>query len=381
MSHKSRVLPLLEALIARRSVTPEDAGCCTILAERLTSLGFNLEWLSHRGVTNLWATRGEGHPLLVLAGHTDVVPPGPVTRWSSDPFRPEVRSGMLYGRGAADMKSGLAAMVCAVERLVTDSGNLHGTLAILVTSDEEGVALHGTRHVVDVLRQRGVRPAYAIVGEATAEERLGDRFIVGRRGSLGCDLKVLGKQGHVAYPLKADNPIHRLAPLLTELVRTEWDQGNEYFPPTTLQISNIHAGTGVNNVIPGEADAVFNFRYGTACTAKGLRERVTEIFNHHLPRFEARWWHSGEPFLTRPGTLTSAAKAAISDVTGIDDPQQFTGGGTSDARFLAPLGAEVIEIGPVSESIHKIDEHVRVDDLDPLSDIYYGILHRLLCAQ
>lgn len=373
----SSVLPLLQALIARRSLTPDDAGCCALIGERLQTLGFRLEWLNCQGVTNLWATRGEGAPLLVLAGHTDVVPTGPLSQWHSDPFQPTLRDGRLYGRGAADMKSGLAAMVCAVERLIGAGTPLHGTLAFLITSDEEGAAQHGTRHVVEVLRSRGVRPDYAVVGEATADQTLGDRITIGRRGSLGCDLRVVGRQGHVAYPHKADNPIHRLLPALTELVTTEWDRGNASFPPTSLQVSNIRAGTGANNVIPGDAEVVFNFRYCTESTADQLKARVTAVLDRHLPQYEARWWLSGEPFLTRPGALIDAAQAAVGEVTGLT-PQQFTGGGTSDARFLALLGAEVVEIGPVNDSIHKVNEHVIVDDLDRLSAIYEGVVERLL---
>ena len=373
----SSVLDLTRALIARRSLTPDDAGCCALIGERLQRLGFALEWIGAGGVTNLWATYGSGAPLLVLAGHTDVVPTGPVERWASDPFEPSIRDGVLYGRGAADMKSGLAAMVCAAEHLLA-AGPITGTLAFLITSDEEGPAQHGTKHVVEVLKARGVKPDYAIVGEATGEHRLGDRITIGRRGSLGCNLRVLGKQGHVAYPLKADNPIHRLAPALAELVAIEWDRGNAHFPPTSFQVSNLNAGTGANNVIPGEAAVVFNFRYCTESTADGLKARVHEVLDRHGLRYEADWWHSGQPFLTRHGALIEATRAAIRDVTGIADPQTFTGGGTSDARFIAPMGAEVIELGPVNDSIHKIDEHVLVADLDRLSAIYEGILRRLL---
>jgi succinyl-diaminopimelate desuccinylase len=370
------VLDFTRALIAHRSVTPDDAGCCALIGAQLQKQGFRLEWLNREDVTNLWATIGSGAPLVVLAGHTDVVPPGPATQWRSDPFAPEIRDGMLYGRGAADMKSGLAAMVGASGRLLRD-GLPHGTLAYLITSDEEGKARFGTRHAAAVLAERGIKPDFAIVGEATSHLTLGDRIVVGRRGSLGCNLKVLGKQGHVAYPQRADNPLHRLAPALAELVATEWDRGNAHFPPTSFQISNVHGGTGANNVIPGEADVIFNFRYCTESTADELRARATAVLDKHLPRYEADWWHSGEPFLTQPGRLIDAARAAIADVTGIAAPEQFTGGGTSDARFLAPMGAEVIEIGPINESIHKIDEHVNVADLDRLSAIYEGVLRRL----
>jgi succinyl-diaminopimelate desuccinylase len=370
------VLDFTRALIARRSVTPEDAGCCALIGERLAALGFSLEWMNCEGVTNLWATIGSGAPLVVLAGHTDVVPPGPREQWISDPFQPEIRDGVLYGRGAADMKSGLAAMVGATERLLCD-GLPRGTLAYLVTSDEEGMAQHGTKYVARVLRERGIKPDFAIVGEASSHLTLGDRIVVGRRGSFGCNLRVLGKQGHVAYPHKADNPIHRLVPALAELTATEWDRGNAHFPPTSFQISNFHSGTGANNVIPGEADVIFNFRYCTESTAESLKARVTAVLDKHGLRYEANWWHTGEPFLTRQGRLIDAAKAAIAEVTGIVQPESFTGGGTSDARFIAPLGTEVVEIGPINDSIHKINEHVNVADLDRLSLIYEGVLRRL----
>ena len=370
----SPVLALLRQLIARRSLTPDDAGCCAIIGARLQALGFRLEYLDSNGVTNLWATRGSGAPLTILAGHTDVVPTGPLQQWHSDPFQPEIRDGVLYGRGAADMKSGLAAMVCAVERLVASEPC--GTLAFLITSDEEGMAMHGTRHVVDTLKARGVQPDYAIVGEASSNQQLGDRIVVGRRGSLGCNLKVLGKQGHVAYPHKADNPVHRLAPALAELVATQWDQGNAHFPPTSFQISNIHAGTGGNNVIPGSAEVIFNFRYCTESTAEGLKQRVHAVLDRYCPQYEADWWHTGLPFLTRQAELVAAANAAIAEVTGLS-PELFTGGGTSDARFIAPWGAQTVEIGPINDSIHKINEHVRVEDLDRLSAIYERVLRRL----
>ncbi len=370
------VLELTRALIAHRSLTPDDAGCCELIGERLSRRGFRLEWLNAEGVTNLWATYGSGGLLFVLAGHTDVVPPGPRERWASDPFQPDIRDGVLYGRGAADMKSGLAAMVCAVERLLA-RGPIKGTIAFLITSDEEGPARHGTRHVVQVLKGRGIKPDYAIVGEATGAERFGDRITIGRRGSLGCNLRVHGQQGHVAYPLKADNPIHRLAPALAELIAIEWDAGNAHFPPTSFQISNFNAGTGANNVIPGEADVVFNFRYCTESTADGLKACVHSVLDKHALRYDADWWHTGEPFLTRHGALIPAAKAAIFEITGLT-PTLFTGGGTSDARFIATLGTEVVEIGPVNDSIHKIDEHVNLVDLDALSAVYENILFRLL---
>lgn len=370
------VLELTRELVARRSLTPDDAGCCALIGARLEKLGFTLEYINAGGVTNLWATLGSGGPLTILAGHTDVVPTGPREQWQTDPFEPAVRDGVLYGRGAADMKSGLAAMVCATERLVARRA-LRGTLAFLITSDEEGAARHGTRYVVDVLKTRGLRPDFAIVGEATAAHALGDRITIGRRGSLGCNLRILGKQGHVAYPDKAENPVHRFAPALAELAATRWDDGNAHFPPTSFQISNFNAGTGANNVIPGHADVIFNFRYGTESTAEDLKARVSAVLDQHGLRYEADWWHSGEPYLTAPGQLIDAAIAAVREVTG-HDPALFTGGGTSDGRFISPWGAQVVEIGPVNDSIHKVNEHVNVADLPRLSAIYERVLDQLL---
>lgn len=372
----SPVLALTTALIARRSLTPEDADCCALIASRLAAVGFTAEWINEGGVTNLWATRGSGAPLTILAGHTDVVPTGPLDQWHSDPFAPEIRDGVLYGRGAADMKSGLAAMVCAVERLLAAPATLKGTLAFLITSDEEGIAAHGTRHVVKVLSARGIKPDYAIVGEASSNQRLGDRIMIGRRGSLNGVLKVLGKQGHVAYPHKVENPIHRLAPALAALVAEVWDGGNAHFPPTSFQVSNIHAGTGANNVVPGVCEVTFNFRYCTESTEQTLRQRVHALLDAQGFRYELQWQLSGEPFLTAHGALIAAAEAAVQDETGLT-PELFTGGGTSDARFISPWGAETVEIGPVNDSIHKINEHVRVADLERLSAIYEGVLRRL----
>jgi succinyl-diaminopimelate desuccinylase len=378
------VLALTQDLISRRSLTPDDAGCCELIGARLSKIGFRLEYLNAEGVTNLWATRGRGAPLVVFAGHTDIVPAGPREAWRSDPFAPTQADGFLYGRGAADMKSGLAAMVCAVERLL-GRASPKGTIALLITSDEEGPCRFGTRHVAEVLKQRGVKPDYVVVGEATAAEALGDRIVVGRRGSLGCDLTVHGKQGHVAYPMKGDNPIHRLAPALAELMAMRWDEGNEHFPPTSFQVSNIRAGTGANNVIPGSAECIFNFRYSSATTAEALQAKVAEVLNRHLLRpstklgagFDARWWHTGEPYYTAAGALVDAARAAVTEVTGLT-PALFTGGGTSDGRFLAPLGAQVVEIGPVNATIHQVNECVRIEDLDRLSRIYERLMERLL---
>lgn len=372
------VLELTRALIARASVTPEDGGCCQVIAERLAAQGFAIEWLDRNGVTNLWARLGNTAPLIVLAGHTDVVPPGPLEQWTSDPFAPSLREGRLYGRGAADMKSGLAAMVCAVEDAIAQRGPPSGSIAFLVTSDEEGAAIDGTRHVVEVLRDRGLRPDYAVVGEASSAQRLGDRIVIGRRGSLGCDLTVHGIQGHVAYPQRADNPIHRAIAGLNELLAQSWDDpGESPFPPTSLQISNFTAGTGANNVIPGSAQIIFNFRYSTLTSAAALRSRCEEILNRHLPRTEMRWWHSGEPFLTHRGRLIEVARSVVHSTLGVD-AELFTGGGTSDARFLAPLGGEVIELGPVGTSIHQVNEHILIEDLPRLSALYRDLLAHLV---
>lgn len=374
-------LDLLQKLIALPSNTPHDAGCCDLFMQHLAPLGFQAEYLNKEGITNLWATlkKGEGS-LLVLAGHTDVVPTGPLAQWDSDPFSPTIRDGVLYGRGAADMKSGLAAMITATERFVS-TAQWQGTLAFLITSDEEGPAHFGTQYVCEVLKSRGIRPDYAIVGEASSNETLGDRIIVGRRGSLGCNLKVLGKQGHVAYPHKVDNPIHRLSKALAEMVDTVWDTGNAYFPPTSFQVSNLHSGTGAANVVAGEASCVFNFRFSSESKVESLKERVHAILDKHCTgdhaRYEADWWLSGLPFLTQPAELVQAAEASIQTETGLT-PERFTGGGTSDARFIAPMGTQVVEIGPINDSIHKINEHVNVADLEPLSRIYEGVLRRLL---
>ncbi len=368
---------LLLDLIARRSLTPDDAGCSQLLAEALSPYGFEHEWLNHNGVTNLWSVRRcgrENAPLVVFAGHTDVVPTGALSSWDSDPFVPTLRDGVLYGRGAADMKSGLAAMTIAAQSATAEKLNFD--LAFLITSDEEGPARDGTRYVAEVLKQRGVQPDFVIVGEATADEVIGDRFIVGRRGSIGCNLTVLGVQGHVAYPHKADNPVHRVMPALNELIATRWDEGNADFPPTSFQISNINSGTGATNVIPGQAEVVFNFRYAPCSSAADLKQHVTDCLDRHNVRYEADWWHTGEPYYTPPGILTEAADAAIDQITG-RSPVHFTGGGTSDGRFLAPLGAQVIELGPVSASIHKFNEHLKLEDFDALCQIHTALLSEL----
>jgi succinyl-diaminopimelate desuccinylase len=371
---------LLERLIACASVTPDDAGCSDILAAELVPLGFQAHAFDAGGVRNLWLRRGARAPLFVLAGHTDVVPPGPEDRWSSPPFAPTERDGLLYGRGAADMKSGLAAMVTAVRRLLAGGHEPAGSIAFLLTSDEEGPARFGTRHVVQQLQAMDVRPDYAIVGEASSVEKLGDRVMIGRRGSLNLQLKVAGRQGHVAYPHRVDNPIHRMSRALAALADERWDEGDRDFPPTSFQVSNIGAGTGANNVVPGSAWAQCNFRHGPASPAAEIRRRAEALIACHCADYEADWQVSGAPFVTPRGRLSQAALASIRDVTGLE-PELSTAGGTSDARFLAPAGAQVVEIGPINASIHQIDEHVRLADLDPLARIYEGVLRRLLVDQ
>jgi succinyl-diaminopimelate desuccinylase len=376
-------LRLAEALMARPSITPDDAGCQELLKTRLAPLGFDCQTLvcgpSEFRVTNLWAVRRGQRPgpTLAFAGHTDVVPTGPLAQWSSDPFVPSHRGGMLYGRGAADMKSSIAAMTVAVEGFVRLVPNHAGAIALLITSDEEGPSVDGTLRLVELLKERGERLDMCIVGEPTSVDALGDMIKNGRRGTLSGKLRVIGVQGHVAYPQLANNPIHRFAPALAELVNTEWDRGNEHFPPTTLQVSNIHAGTGVGNVIPGEAVVDFNFRFSTESTADGLKARVQALLARHGVEHELAWVVGGQPFLTAPGTLTEAVGAAIESVCGYR-PVLSTTGGTSDGRFIATICPQVIELGPRNASIHKIDEHVEAADVDRLAHIYRCVLERLL---
>jgi succinyl-diaminopimelate desuccinylase len=376
----SPVLELASELIRRASVTPDDAGCQTLIAERLAKSGFAIERLHYEDVDNLWATHGEGAPVLAFLGHTDVVPPGPLDAWTSPPFEPAIRDGRLYGRGAADMKSGVAAMTIALEAFVQVNPHHRGTLALLLTSDEEGAAKHGVRRVAEDFRRRGQRVDWCVVGEPSSGERCGDTIRVGRRGSLTGKLRVRGVQGHVAYPDRARNPLHVFAPALAELAAMRWDDGDDAFPPTSFQISNLHAGTGADNVIPGALDAVFNFRFGTASTAASLRERTETILKEHGVDFAIDWWLSGEPFLTREGLLREAAMAAIREHCGVE-PVPSTGGGTSDGRFIAPLGAEVVELGPVNASIHKVDESIALDELELLPRLHLAICERLLGAR
>jgi len=370
-------LELARALIARRSVTPDDGGCQSLLAERLKRLGFALEPVESNGVTNLWARRGSGAPVLCFAGHTDVVPTGPLDQWLSDPFVPTERDGRLYGRGAADMKTSLAAFVTAIEGFLAGHPEPRGSIALLITSDEEGVATDGTVKVVDRLEARGERIDYCIVGEPTCVDRLGDMVKNGRRGSLNGKLIVKGLQGHVAYPQLGRNPVHLFAPALAELAAAEWDRGNEYFPPTTWQVSNMHAGTGAPNVIPGELEVLFNFRFSTASTAEGLAARVRAILDRHRLDYELEWALSGNPFLTPQGRLVDTMVTAIREVTGVE-AEISTTGGTSDGRFITRICPQLVEFGPVNMSIHKLNEHVALDAVEPLRSVYQRVLEKLL---
>lgn len=377
---RSPTVTFTEALIRRRSVTPDDAGCLELIGARLEALGFRLERLRFGDVDNLWATRGDSAEVFTFAGHTDVVPSGDPAAWRSDPFVPEIRDGMLYGRGAADMKGSLAAMVTATERFVAAHPDHAGTLSFLLTSDEEGIATDGTVKVIEALRARGQRITWCLVGEPSSRDRLGDLVRNGRRGSLNGKLKVHGIQGHVAYPELAANPIHLVAPVLETLVNTSWDEGNAFYPPTSFQISNIAAGTGAENVIPGELSARFNFRFCTESTAASLIERTTAILDRAGFDYALDWHVSGQPFLTAGGALLEAVRASINEVLGVT-VEASTGGGTSDGRFIAPIGAEVVELGPVNATIHKVDECVNVEDLDRLSATYENILERLIAGK
>lgn len=367
-------------LIRRPSVTPQDAGCQALIAASLERLGFTVRRLRFGEVDNLWASRGTGKPLFAFAGHTDVVPPGPLAAWASDPFEPVIRDGRLYGRGAADMKSSLAAFVTAIEDFLARHPRHPGTLALLLTSDEEGRAVDGTAKVVEWLKEHGVGIDYCVVGEPTSTQTLGDTIKHGRRGSLNGRLVVRGVQGHVAYPHLARNPIHQLAPALAELAATEWDVGSPDFPPTTFQVSNIHGGIGADNVIPGEVEALFNFRFSSAVTETELRARVEEILRRHGLVFEIAWSLSGNPYLTRARTLIDAARAALRTELDIE-PALSTAGGTSDGRFIAPTGAEVIELGPLNATIHKANENVPLEDPGRLARVYACILENLFFSK
>lgn len=373
----SPTLQLAKALIARTSVTPDDAGCQQLLAEHLRKLGFTIEHLRFGEVDNLWARLGDREPLFVFAGHTDVVPTGPLADWNSDPFEPGVRNGQLYGRGAADMKSSIAAMVVACEELLKKNPALKGSIAFLITSDEEGPAVDGTVRVVQWLEQQKQKIHWCLVGEPSSTDKVGDVIKNGRRGSLNGRLTVHGQQGHVAYPHLARNPIHEAAPALAELCAIEWDQGNAHFPPTTFQISNIHGGTGASNVIPGSVVIDFNFRFSTEVTDALLQQRVTQLLDVHRLEYDVQWSLSGQPFLTQAGDLVEAAQGAVQDICAYP-AQLSTSGGTSDGRFIAPTGAQVVELGPVNASIHKVNEHTDIAQLEELTQIYRRILERLL---
>ncbi len=370
-------IELLQQLIRCQSVTPNDAGCQDILADRLKQLGFTCESMPFGEVTNLYARRGDGEPVLCFAGHTDVVPPGADDEWNSDPFEPTIRDGDLYGRGSADMKSGLAAMIVALEEFIASHADHDGSLAMLITSDEEGTARDGTLKVVEALQARGEKIQWCVLGEPSSQASLGDVVRVGRRGSLSGMLKVHGVQGHVAYPQLADNPIRRFAPILAELHTIEWDKGNEHFPPTSFQVVDISAGIGFPNVTPGELTARFNLRYSTEWDHERLKTRVHEVFDAHDVNYELNWHLSGEPFLTQPGKLTDAVVSAVKEITG-NAPELSTGGGTSDGRFISPAGTDVVELGPVNASIHKVNEHVRIDDVITLTSMYRRIMELLL---
>lgn len=370
-------LELTRALIACPSVTPADAGCQALMTARLAASGFSIETLQFGSVTNLWARRGDAHPVLCFAGHTDVVPTGPLEEWRSDPFTPVIRDGVLYGRGAADMKSGLAAMVTATEEFVAAHPDHRGSIAFLITSDEEGPSVDGTKRVVEALKARGESIDWCIVGEPSSGQTVGDTIKIGRRGSLSGRLTVHGVQGHVAYPQLAENPVHTLAPALAELTARTWDAGDAFFQPTTFQISNLNAGTGAPNVIPGELKARFNLRYCPVQTVEALKRTVEDILARHGVRHTVEWYVSGEPFYTPPGELSQAAVDAITAVTGTA-PQLSTGGGTSDGRFIAPLGAQVVELGVTNATIHKVNECVRIEEIGLLHRMYRGVLERLL---
>jgi succinyl-diaminopimelate desuccinylase len=375
----SPTIDLAHDLIGRPSVTPDDRGCQDLIARRLGAIGFRIESMHFGEVSNLWARRGDSRPLLCFAGHTDVVPTGPLDQWTSDPFTPTLRDGLLYGRGAADMKGSLAAMVTAIESFVAEHPDHSGSIAVLITSDEEGPSVNGTVKVVERLEQRGEKIDYALVGEPSSHARLGDTIKNGRRGSLSGILKVYGKQGHVAYPQLALNPFHASAPALAALCAEVWDQGNAHFPPTSFQIANLNMGTGADNVIPGRLDAQFNLRFSTELTPESIKARVSRILDAGGFDYDLTWRLSGNPFLTPAGELVAATRAAIRSVTGIDT-QLSTSGGTSDGRFIAPTGAQVVELGPLNATIHQIDECVGVAELDQLSAIYRRLLQTLLAA-
>ncbi|RKZ80027.1 MAG: succinyl-diaminopimelate desuccinylase [Gammaproteobacteria bacterium] len=373
----SATLELTKELISRPSVTPDDQECQLLLADHLSKIGFTIEYLRFGDTDNIWARRGTQSPVFAFAGHTDVVPTGPEENWTSPPFEPEIRDGLLYGRGTADMKGGIAAFVTACERFIAQHPDHIGSIAFLITSDEEGPATGGTVKVIETLEARNEKIDWCLVGEPSSTNTVGDVVKNGRRGSMNGRLTVQGKQGHIAYPHLAENPIHLLTPALTELCAIEWDQGNDDFPPTSFQVSNLNSGTGVTNVIPGTADVVFNFRYSTEVTHQQLQQRVKSLLDNHNLNYDLTWELSGKPFRTASGDLVDAVKLAIKSTTG-RETELSTSGGTSDGRFIAPTGAQVVELGPLNATIHQIDECVSVADLDTLSDIYQAVLSNLL---
>ncbi|HIF9163569.1 TPA: succinyl-diaminopimelate desuccinylase [Photobacterium damselae] len=373
----SPIISLAKDLLSRRSVTPEDAGCQDVMIERLRQLGFCIETMVFDDTTNLWARRGTQAPLFVFAGHTDVVPSGPIEQWHTPPFEPTIKDGMLYGRGAADMKGSLACMIVAIERFIAENPDHQGSIGLLITSDEEGPFINGTTRVVDTLEARNEKIDLCIVGEPSSTLVVGDVVKNGRRGSITGDLTVKGIQGHVAYPHLADNPVHRALPALAELAAKTWDNGNDYFPPTSFQIPNINAGTRASNVVPGECQVQFNFRFSTELTDEAIKAQVHEILDQHQLDYHLNWTLSGHPFLTEKGTLVDAVVAAIEEVAHIT-PELSTSGGTSDGRFIARTGAQVIELGPVNATIHKVNECVKIEDLELLTDMYQKVLEKTL---
>lgn len=378
MTVNSPTLALTMDLVSRPSVTPLDHGCQELMLARLEACGFSVERLKFDDVDNFWAVHGSDGPIFCFAGHTDVVPTGPVEQWTNLPFTPVIKDGLLFARGSADMKGSLAAMVVAAEQFVAEYPEHPGRLAFLITSDEEGIAINGTVRVVQWLEEHHIIPQWCLVGEPSSSEKCGDTIKNGRRGSLGCSMTIKGLQGHVAYPHLASNPIHLANPAINELINEVWDKGNQYFPPTSFQISNVSSGTGATNVIPGDIKMLFNFRFSTEVTEVQLRQRVEDILDKHGLNYSMEWRLSGEPFLTATGLLVDVATQCIEEVTGLETLLS-TAGGTSDGRFIAPMGTEVVELGPLNSSIHRVDEHVSIDDLEKLTKIYQKIVSQLLC--
>ena len=373
----SETLALAKLLISKSSVTPDDKGCQALMIDRLNKIGFTVQVLKFGEVDNFWAVRGVSGPVFAFAGHTDVVPAGDESLWQTDPFTPTIKDGMLYGRGAADMKGSLASMVIATEKFIEKNPNHNGMIGFLITSDEEGLAVNGTIKVMEYLKENNQKIDYCLVGEPSSTAVLGDVIKNGRRGSLNACLRIKGKQGHIAYPQLADNPIHLVVPVLNQLCDESWDNGNDYFPATSFQISNIHSGTKVTNIIPGEVEVMFNFRYSTETTHEALKQRVTDILDSYSLDYSIEWEHSGYPFLTPKGELVSACIGAIRKIKSIDS-ELLTSGGTSDGRFISQMGTQVVELGPVNESIHQVNESVSVEDLEDLTEIYFQVLTKIL---